>query len=70
MRAVCNSKTGPLSLLDGVPLSWYTGSYALHYSAFYWPWVVYPVGKCILILKGGASGSAVLAAAVKGFIML
>ena len=28
------------------------------------------MGKCILIGKGGANGSAVLAAAVKGFILL
>ena len=37
---------------------------------FYWPWVVYPMGKYILILKGSASGYAILVAAVKAFIML
>ena len=29
------------------------------YSAFYWPWVIYPMGKHALILKGGANHSAI-----------
>ena len=32
----------------------------------YWPWVVYPMGKCALILKGGTYCSAMLAAAMQG----
>ena len=33
-------------------------------SISYWPWVVYPMGKCTLILKGCAIWSAILAATI------
>ena len=34
-------------------------------SAFYWPWVIYPMGKPALILKGCVNCSAILAAMVR-----
>ena len=37
---------------------------ALFY-ACYWPWVIYPMDKCALILKGGTNHSAILAGTVR-----
>ena len=32
----------------------------------YWLWVIYPIGKCAVILKSTTCYSGILAAAVKG----
>ena len=39
-------------------------------SKFYWPWVIYPMVKCALILKGGANHSTILAAMVRVLLQL
>ena len=39
-------------------------------SASYWLWVIYPMGKHALILKGGANYSAIFAAMVRVLLQL